>query len=271
MESSERKKLIQTTFDTVADSYDNPFLCFFPNSAVYLTDLLELRGDELLLDIASGTGAVSLTAAARLPDGRVTGIDFSEGMLSRAREKAKAAGLDNAEFIWMDMDSLDLPAESFDAASCSFGLFFVEDMVEALKRIAGEVKPGGRIVVSSFSELSFSPLADLFLDRIRTYGVEVPASLSWKRLSSEESITRLFKDAGLKSIRVYEKDLGYYLKDPGEWWHLLRGAGFRGFIDKLTEKDLERFRLEHSEEILEHLTEDGIKVRVECLYGVGIK
>lgn len=271
MKFDERKKLILSAFDTVADSYDNPALRFFVDSATCLSDLLALSGTERLLDVASGTGAVALSVAASLPRGHVTGIDFSEGMLTRAREKAKATGLGNVEFIQMDVERLDLPADSFDAASCAFGIFFLEDMAEAMREIAGKVKPGGRIVISTFSESSFSPLADIFLDRIRSYGVEVPSLLSWKRLARKESLFKLLDGAGLKKIRIHEEELGYFLKDADQWWQFLWGSGFRGLINKLSKKDLDKFRAEHKAEIMRHAAKQGIKLRVDCLYGVGTR
>jgi hypothetical protein len=46
MDFQERKRLIQGTFDTVAESYDNPALQFFNTNALFLVDLMELQGDE---------------------------------------------------------------------------------------------------------------------------------------------------------------------------------------------------------------------------------
>lgn len=271
MDFRERKKLILSAFDTVAESYDNPALQFFKTSAVCLADLLELNGDEEILDVASGTGAVTLTIAERLPDGRVLGIDFSEGMLERAREKAKSKGLANVEFAAMEIENIDLPLESFDAACCSFGIFFLEDMVEGMRQITGKVKPGGRVVISTFSEASFSPLSEIFLDHIRSYGVETPATLSWKRVATRESLSKLLSDAGLKAIQIHEKDLGYFLKDAEQWWQFLWGAGYRGLINQLSDDDLVRFRAEHKEKIMRYATEEGIKLRVECLYALGYR
>ena len=94
-DESEMKKKIQEAFNTVAEGYDNPALRFFPESAKHLSGYLKLGGNEHVLDIATGTGHAAIALAAALPKGRVTGIDFSEGMLARAKAKIEESGIRN--------------------------------------------------------------------------------------------------------------------------------------------------------------------------------
>jgi len=72
--------MLKETFDTVSSGYDGGALRFFPQSAQSMASLLDLRGDEDVLDVACGTGHASLAVARMLPNGRVTGVDFSAGM-----------------------------------------------------------------------------------------------------------------------------------------------------------------------------------------------
>jgi len=83
MDEQQRKAMLKQTFDTVADGYDGGALRFFPQSAQYMTPLLELRGDEHALDVACGTGHASLAVARALPRGRMTGVANPNGTSCR--------------------------------------------------------------------------------------------------------------------------------------------------------------------------------------------
>ncbi len=268
MDEIQRKEFIRQTFNTVAPGYDRPALRFFQDSAAHLVEQLELIGDEHVLDVATGTGAVALVLARCLENGQVTGVDMSDGMLQQAREKAAAQGLSNVAFHTMDMTALEFPAALFDCATASFALFFVEDMATCLRGIVAQLKPGGRMLICGFAGPSFAPNVDLFLARIEKYGVIVPP-LSWKRLGDEALNQALFAAAGLEDIQIQRRDLSYHLPDAEAWWDILWYAGFRGLLNQLSEAELNRFRAEHLDEISALATAQGIPLQVEVLYTHG--
>jgi len=270
MDETQRKEFIRQTFNTVASGYDRPALRFFTESAAHLVAQLQLVGNEHVLDVATGTGAVALTLADCLPKGEVTGIDMSDGMLRQATNKAADRGLTNVSFQAMDMTDLDFPPDRFHCATASFALFFVADMEACLRGIVARLKPGGQVVACGFSEASFAPNVDLFLARIERYGVEIPP-LGWKRLSDEALNHALLSTAGLKDIRVVRRDLSYPLADAEGWWDVLWYAGFRGLLNQLSEQDLARFRAEHLAEIAGLASGQGIPLHVEVLYAQGRK
>lgn len=270
MNEQERKEMLKKTFDAASVGYDSPALRFFPESAKNLVSFLNLKGDENTLDVAAGTGGVSLAIAQNLPMGRITGVDLSSGMLAQARSKAQAANIRNAEFIEMDMREIRFPDNHFDAAVCAFGIFFVEDMERQLKHISDKVKPGGKVAISNFHDELFTPIGGMFLDRIKEYGVEIPP-MTWKRIATEEKCKLLFQSAGLKDIRTEVKSVGYYLKDADEWWDVIWFAGFRGMVNQLSPDALKRFREEHLDEVQEMKTKDGIWLDVEVIYTAGTK
>lgn len=238
MEQAERKAKIREPFNAVAAGYDTPALRFFAENPRHLASCLDLRGDEHLLDVATGTGNAALALAALLPEGRVTGVDFAAAMLDRARQRAEAAGLANVEFVEMDMQALKYPDEYFSAACCAFGIFFVEDMEGQLAHIAAKVRPGGKIAISGFTEDAFSPLVDLMYARLARYEVE-PPPLTWKRIATEAGCEALFRSGGLAS--------------------------------PLAPDDLIRFRAEHLAEVADLETPEGIRLEVEALYTVGTR
>ena len=64
----DRKKAISAVFNKASAGYDGPELRFFFESANHLAELLVLRGDERVLDVATGTGHAALEIAKRLPE-----------------------------------------------------------------------------------------------------------------------------------------------------------------------------------------------------------
>ncbi len=270
MDEQQRKVLLKETFDTVSAGYDNKALRFFPASAGYMAALLGLRGDERLLDVACGTGHAALSVAARLPSGRVTAVDFSPGMLDQARAKASSRNVRNIEFVERDMTALGFPENSFDAATCAFGIFFVMDMETQLAHIASMVKPGGRVMISNFQESYFHPLKDLMAKRLLSYGIEMPQQTG-KHIANEAGCRELFEKAGLMDICVEKKNVGYYLDNAEQWWDVIWNAGFRRMVSQLKPTEQERFKREHMQEVEALKTEKGIWLDVGVLYTVGTK
>ena len=81
MDDQTRITKLREIFDAASAGYDSPALRFFNHAADQLVDRMALSGHEHILDVACGTGKVSLACAARLAKGKVTGVDLSEGML----------------------------------------------------------------------------------------------------------------------------------------------------------------------------------------------
>jgi len=270
MDDQKMKAILRETFDTVSDGYDGKALRFFPLAAEHLAGMLNLAGNEHVLDVACGTGHASIAVARNVPNGRVTAVDFSSGMLCQARSKADALGIGNIEFVKGDMQDLPVPAGAFDAAICAFGIFFVTDMETQLAHIASRVKPGGRVMITSFEENYFYPLKEMFFARIESYGVP-PHPRTWMRIASETGSRDLFAKGGFRDIDVQKRNVGYSLDSADEWWEIIWNAGLRRMVTRLSPRDQERFKREHLEEINSIRTKDGIWLDVGVLYTVGMK
>lgn len=268
MDDQQRKAQLKKTFDTVAEGYGSRGMEFFHNAAARLPRVLKLQGHEHLLDVATGTGIAATAIAPHLPRGKVTGIDLSEGMLAQARARAQSLGLTNIELHAMDMQDIGFDDARFDAANCSFGLFFLPDMLGLLQHIASKVKPGGQVVASSFSHGSFEPNVDLFLERIQRYGIAPPV-FTWKNISTEEQFHALYSSAGLSDVQIHRHDIGYPMNDAEVWWRVIWYAGFRGLVAQLSETQLAQFKQEHLAEISALRTGLGIPLNITALFASG--
>jgi ubiquinone/menaquinone biosynthesis C-methylase UbiE len=264
MNNDEHKQKVMASFDMASEGYDCPSLRFFAESAAWLINKMQLKGNENLLDIATGTGHVAIAAARELGNGNVTGIDLSEKMLRRAVNKANEMNLRNVIFRQCDIENMGFDDNTFDAACCAFGLFFLPNMENGLKCISKVLKPGGKLAVTSFAPSLMMPLRRMLFDRIKGYGVEEP-KLSWMLLDTPEKINALMKRAGYVDIRIQSKQMGYYLKNSLEWRDVLWNSGYRGLLSQLSGEDLKRFMNEHLKEVDGVADANGIWLGVEVL------
>lgn len=266
----QRLAILKETFDAVAPGYDSQPLRFFPASGAQMAALLAPRGHERVLDVACGTGNAALAVAPLLPQGQVTAVDFSAGMLAQGRQRAAAAGIANIEFREGDMRALDFAGDPFDAALCAFGIFFAADMVDQLSRIAATVRPGGVVMTSTFALDYFQPLRDLLMARVAAYGVSLPPQ-AWRQVASEEGCRELFAQAGFSQVQVERRNLGYHLASAEDWWAVIWNAGFRRLVNAIAPEERERFRKEHLREVAALAGDQGIWLEVGVLYTIGTK
>ena len=113
-------------------------------------EALGLRGGETVVDVACGTGANFDALLRRVgPLGRLVGVDASDDMLARARERMGRHPWTNVELVHAPVQAADLPLA--DAALVSFSHDVMHSMA-AVRRIAGALRPGGRLVACGIME-----------------------------------------------------------------------------------------------------------------------
>ena len=269
MNETERKQHIRNTFNSVAEGYGGESQRLFTLAAARLPGMFAFRGHEQVLDVACGTGIATRALAPHLPRGHVTGLDFSSGMLAQANKNVQAAGLRNVDLVEMDMQAITLPERGFDAANCSFALFFVSDMRAQIAHIATRVKPGGAVVCNAFSDTPFSPNVDLFMERIGGYGIERP-EFSLQRTGTEDKFAALYRAAGLQDVETVRADVSYMLPDANGWWDIVWYAGLRDPVSRLSPDELEQFKREHLAEIQALDQGHGIPVNAQVIYAKGV-
>jgi SAM-dependent methyltransferase len=123
-----------------------------------LLDSAQLKPAYRVLDLAAGTGDTSLLAARRVgPAGSVLAVDISAAMLAEATNTARREGIDNIQTLVSDIVRLELPPRSFDAAISRFGLMFLTDIVEGLRRIRLALRPSARLAAVVWSTAEKNP------------------------------------------------------------------------------------------------------------------
>jgi demethylmenaquinone methyltransferase / 2-methoxy-6-polyprenyl-1,4-benzoquinol methylase len=132
---------VRTMFDRIAPAYDwmnRVMTAGLDRSWRRLAAEAVVRPGDRVLDACCGTG--DLAIAAERAGGTVTGLDFSERMLDRARQKSSTVE-------WMQGDVLALPFsdDSFDSVTVGFGVRNVADLEGGFRELARALVPGGRI------------------------------------------------------------------------------------------------------------------------------
>lgn len=128
---------------------------------------------QKILDVGTGTGAMALVLAEMGHD--VTGIDLSDGMLNKAREKAKTANL-HVEFRIGDAERLSFPDNTFDVVINRHLLWTLPDPEKAIKDWYRVLKSGGRVVI-----LDGNFRNDSLYQKLWRYCISVPLILITER------------------------------------------------------------------------------------------
>lgn len=168
---------------------------------------LQPSGEDIVLDIAAGTGEPGLTIATMLTGGKVYVTDIAENMVEIARENAERRGIKNVETVTCEVSELPFADNTFDAISCRFGFMFFPDMELAAKEMVRVLKPGGRIATSVWNipEKNFWVTAIMgVINKNIQMPPAVPGSPSMFRCSATGFMTDMFLKAGLKNVSETE-------------------------------------------------------------------
>jgi demethylmenaquinone methyltransferase/2-methoxy-6-polyprenyl-1,4-benzoquinol methylase len=119
------------------------------------------EGGARVLDVACGTGDLSLTISERVARAEVTGLDFCRPMLDVARRKADER---RRAVPFIEGDALALPFDegAFDAVTIAFGLRNLASVERGLSELFRVAKPGGLVCVLEFSRPVVPVLRQLF-------------------------------------------------------------------------------------------------------------
>jgi ubiquinone/menaquinone biosynthesis C-methylase UbiE len=166
-----------------------------------LLALAALQPGERVLDVACGTGLVSLTAAMQVgPAGDVVATDISEDMVTRARQRAEDLGLPNVTFARRDAEDLQVDAGSFDAALCALGLMYVPDPRQALTGMRLALRAGGRAAVAVWGARTRCGWAEIFPIVDRRVASDVCPTFF--QLGTGDVLQRVMEAAGFAAVHL---------------------------------------------------------------------
>lgn len=164
---------------------------------------VQLRSGMRFLDVAAGSGALSIPAA-RL-GARVVATDLSSACSSSSR-RARKEGLE-IETRVMDGHALDLDGDSFDVAGSQFGVMLFPDMPKGIREMVRVVKPGGRVLMNVYGDPHKIDFLDFFVAAVQSVRPDFdgppadPPPLPFQ-LADPERLRKELAAAGLRDVVV---------------------------------------------------------------------
>jgi SAM-dependent methyltransferase len=115
---------------------------------------------QRVLELAAGPGDTGFLAAELIrPGGTLVCSDATEAMLDIARARAGRLGIQNVEFVRLELEWIDLPAASVDAILCRWGIMLIVDPGAAVSETRRVLRPGGRIAFAVWDAPESNPWA----------------------------------------------------------------------------------------------------------------
>lgn len=228
-----------------------------------LLDWLEIRPDDVFLDIGCGTGRLALSLLAR-PGfrGRVLGIDPLAERIQIARAKDSKR---RAEFrVGVAEDLAFLSNESVDVICLSSVFHWITDQPRALSEFLRVLKPGGRIGISTGAhELAHITTHRSVTDAVLTREpyrdlVNVNEHATAKSGVTTTQLIELLLDTGFEVQHVEVRSRSHRYVDGGEVVTFLESSTFGNFLEHVPEELRERARLEIAAEFDALRKHDGI-------------
>jgi SAM-dependent methyltransferase len=221
---------------------------FGRNAEAYATSPGHARGPDLdivlrllapeswmtVLDLATGPGHTALAVAPFVRE--IAGVDLTPQMVDLARREAANRGITNFVATLMDVESLEFPDGSFDAATCRIAPHHFPDVKRSLREIRRVLHGGARFVL----EDSCAP-SDPALDRLLN-DIERLRDPTHVRSYTRDEWVAMLEDVGLEVLHaeIYRK-----VHDFADW---VRRAG----LDEAGIASIERSLLDAGEAARDH-------------------
>ncbi|BBO76704.1 ubiquinone/menaquinone biosynthesis C-methyltransferase UbiE [Desulfosarcina widdelii] len=216
---------VQEMFDAIAPRYDllNRLLSLRQDVGwrKKMVAAMTVPEDGRVLDVACGTGDVMVEIRRQKgPQVKVTGIDFSPGMLGLARKKIDQQGLAGTFLLAGNALAMPFHKATFNALTIAFGIRNIQDKTGALKVFYDVLVPGGKVLVLELATPGSPRMRDAYLayfqkvlplvgklfSRHRFAYSYLPESVS--RFPTPDAFITIMKSAGFSKVSCRRLTLG---------------------------------------------------------------
>ena len=200
------------SFKVSADLYDRFMGRYSALLAPQLADLAGIAGDQRVLDVGCGPGALTTELVERLEPGALAAVDPSDQFVAAARARHPEVNVQRAA-----AEQLPFPDESFDAALAQLVVHFMADPVAGLGEMARVTRQSGVVAACVWDHAGGQGPLSLFWEAARALDPEVEdeSDLAGAR---EGHLAQLFQAAGLHEVE--ETALSISVEHPSfeDWW-----------------------------------------------------
>lgn len=187
-------------WNAVAEGYDEELFGQLPELTERAIVALGAPPEATVLDVATGPGTLAVKLASRVK--RVIAIDFADAMIERLRAHLSALAISNVEPRVMDGHALELEDASVDAAASMFGVFLFDDRRLALAELHRVVRPGGRVLVTSWLPPDRNTMIGAGMQALREAIPELPKPSGPLPTQRPEACAEELTAAGFSSVRA---------------------------------------------------------------------
>lgn len=243
---------VRDTWDLVApgwDRYETELTRLTVAIRRRLLELLDPRPGETILDVAAGTGTLSLAIASAVgPRGKVLCTDLSPRMVAAAHRHVRLAGATNISCEIMDAHDPNLPDHSVEGAVCSFGYMLMPDPSAALRATRRVLRPGGRLVLATWGaperNLWIVLVGAALLHHGYLTGMDPTGPGGVFSLSDQKVVVAAARSAGFAQVTTETVDLEHRFSSFDAYWDLqvATGGPIAAALAQLDEAEVARVR-----------------------------
>lgn len=239
-----QKQGIAGLFDRLAPTYDAVGVEYFTAFAQRLVDRVALRPGDAVLDAGCGRGAATFAAAAAVgPEGRVTALDISPGMVERTAADARGRGLGNVDVRVGDAEAPDVEGP-LDAVLSALVIFFLPDPTAALTAYRGLLRDSGRLGLTTFPPQPRTRWSAIGQVLERFLPEAVTARPDTGPLASPEALAETLRAVGFAEVTQETETYEATFRDLDHWWEWAWSQGQRFALERVPADRLDEVQAE---------------------------
>jgi len=256
-------------YNKISNTYDHAWTNHMRDSSKDMLNRLSLPIKGIGIDLTCGTGYITGLLAEKI-DGKVTGVDSSEGMINVARQKFG----NKCNFVCSDIfDYLNKqPSESVDVVTCAWGMGYTKPF-KLIKEISRILKPNGQVGIIDSNIFTLFEVVKTGILTVAEYPQALTNVMNVGWLISSGSLNRRMMICGLHVRSSWKGEKTYYAKDGNEAINRLIETGSAAGIDFCFDEAYHKIIKNRFSKIFEeqYRSEKGLPITVRYIGAVAKK